>query len=262
MKLKIRGLDFSYDSVKALESVSLEANEGEILGVIGPNGSGKTTLLKCINLTLKPKAGVVLIGEEEVLNMERKKIAREVAIVPQSSSISFPFTVLDVVLMGRIPHLSRLGREGERDLKVVEEAMRATDTLSFANRLIDELSGGELQRVIIARALAQEPSILLLDEPTLHLDINHQLEILKLIRKLTGEEGLATIMVSHDLNLAARYSDKLLLLNAGRVYSAGSIGEVLTPENIKNTYKVKVEVRHHEATKSYNVILLSSIDAY
>ncbi|KPV61767.1 MAG: Cobalamin import ATP-binding protein BtuD [Candidatus Bathyarchaeota archaeon BA2] len=261
MKLKIRGLDFSYDSVKALESVSLEVNEGEILGVIGPNGSGKTTLLKCINLTLRPKAGVVLIGGEDVFNMGRRKIAREVAVVPQNSSISFPFTVLDIVLMGRIPHLSRLGREGERDLKTAEEAMRATDTLRFASRPIDGLSGGELQRVMIARALAQEPSILLLDEPTLHLDINHQLEILKLIRKLTGEKGLATIMVSHNLNLAARYSDKLLLLNSGRIYSVGSIEEVLTPENIKNTYKVEVDVRYHEATRSYNVIPIFPIDA-
>lgn len=261
MKLRIRGLDFSYDSVKALESVSLKVNEEEILGVIGPNGSGKTTLLKCINLTLKPKAGVVLINEENVLNMRRRQMAREVAIVSQNSSISFPFTVLDVALMGRIPHLSRLGREGERDLKVVEEAMKATDTLRFANRPVDGLSGGEFQRVVIARALAQEPNILLLDEPTLHLDINHQLEILKLIRRLTGEKGLATVMVSHNLNLAARYSDKLLLLNSGRVYSAGSIEEVLTPENIKNTYKVEVEVRYHGTTESYNVIPLSSIDA-
>jgi len=261
VRLIIRGLSFSYDSIKALDNVSMEINGGEVLGVIGPNGAGKSTLLKCINLTLKPRAGTVLVDEEDILKLRKDEIAKRMAMVPQTSSISFPFTVLDVVLMGRIPHLGKLGREGMKDLKVAEEAMKVTNTLNLANRPVDELSGGELRRVIIAMALAQEPSILLLDEPTLHLDISHQLEIMEMIRRLTVEKKLATILVSHDLNLASRYCDKLLLLNSGKIHSAGSVEEVLSHDNIRNVYRAEVEIRYSEATKSYNVVPICPIDA-
>lgn len=260
MKLKIKNITFYYESLKALEEVTFEAKDGEILGIIGPNGSGKTTLLKCINLILKPKIGTILINEADVSKLSRREIAKKIGMTPQISSKLFPFTVLDLVLMGRTPHLGRFEGESRRDLDIVKEAMKLTNIEPLANRLIDELSGGEFQRVIIARALAQEPDILLLDEPTLHLDINHQLEIMELIRKLAKNRGLTAIVVSHDLNLAARFCDRLLLLNSGKIYAFGSPKEVLSPEKIRKVYHINVKVNHHPESKSPNIILLSSLD--
>lgn len=259
MKLSIHNITFCYNSVRALEEITFEVNEGEVLGVIGPNGSGKTTLLRCINLALKPKVGTVFLDGKNILELDRKEIAKNIGVVPQNSVIRFPFTVFDIVLMGRRPHSSRLGRETPKDVSIVRKAMEITNTLHLADRLIDEVSGGEKQRVIIARALAQEPKVLLLDEPTLHLDINHQLEILELIKRLAKENKLVVILVSHDLNLASRYCDKLILLNSGKIYSIGRPREVLTPNNIKNVYNVDVEINYNEKTKSLNIIPISMI---
>jgi len=258
VNLRIKGVGFRYDSRKALEAVTFEAVEREILGIIGPNGAGKTTLLRCINNTLKPQVGVVLINGEDVSRWDRRRIARHMGLVPQSAVITFPFTVLEVVLMGRHPHQSLFGGESERDLEVVREALRLTDTLRFATRPVTELSGGERQRVIIARALAQEPDTLLLDEPTLHLDLNHQLEVLGLVRRLTRERGLVTVMTSHDLNLAARYCDRLLMLEQGRVYAVGAPEEVLTPANIRRVYQVEAEITRHPATGMLHILPLAS----
>ncbi len=256
MRLKLKDVTFSYDSVRALDGVTLEAMEGEMVGVIGPNGSGKTTLLHCANRALKPEGGIVFIDGQDASRLSRREIAQKLGTVPQNSSVSFPFTVLDVVLMGRNPYLGRFTREGERDISVVESAMELTGTRHLAERRMDELSGGERQRVIIARALAQQPEILLLDEPTLHLDVNHQLEILELLEELTSEKKLVTLLVSHDLNLAARFCDRLVLLRWGKVFAAGSVEQVLTPYNIKEVYGVDVEIHHHPATDSWNIILL------
>jgi len=257
MRLKVSNIDFYYDSIKALENVTFEVNEGELLGIIGPNGSGKTTLLRCINRALKPKVGTVLIDGRDISKWGRKEIAREIGTVPQGFITSFPFTAFDIVLMGRNPHLDRFSREGKRDLAAVKNAMELTNTQHLAERRIDELSGGERQRVIIARALAQEPSVLLLDEPTLHLDVNHQLEILGLLRALTCQSRLTVVLVSHDLNLAARFCDRLMLLNSGKVHSIGTPDEVLTQENMRQVYHVNTEVRYHSLTRSYNIVLLS-----
>jgi len=259
MKVSVHGVTFFYGSIRALDNVTFEVHEGEILGVTGPNGSGKTTLLKCINGVLRPRMGSVLINEVDLLQLDRKEVAKRIGVVPQGNGMFFPFTVLDVVLMGRTPHLGRLERETAKDLEIAENAMRLTNTLHLADRFIDEISGGERQRVFIARALAQEPKILLLDEPTSHLDLCHQLEILELIRELAKNKGLTVIMVSHDLALASRYCDKLLLLSSGRIYSAGSPSDVLTRENIRNVYKIDVEVEYNERTKSMNIIPISPI---
>jgi len=257
MKLSVKEIDFYYDSIKVLENVTFEVGEREILGIVGPNGSGKTTLLRCINMVLKPKIGTILINDKSIFKLDRKEIAKKIGVVPQNSTIYFPFTVFDIVLMGRTPHLDRLDKESPKDLEIAKVAMEITNTLHLADRLIDEISGGEKQRVIIARALTQEPKILLLDEPTLHLDINHQLEILKLVKKLAKKSRLVVILVSHDLNLASRYCDKLMLLSLGRIYSIGSPKDVLTPENIKKVYNVDVEVNYHQKAKFYNIIPLS-----
>lgn len=256
MYLQIKNVSFSFNCVQALNDVTFIAHDSEILGLIGPNGSGKTTLLRCINQVLKPKIGTVLINEDDISNFKRKEIAKKIAVVPQYSKI-FPFTVLDAILMGRFPHIKRLGGEKISDFEAVKNVMELTGTMPLAERLIDELSGGELQKVILARALAQTPEILLLDEPTTHLDVNHQLEVLELIRKITKAKGLITILVSHNLNLAARYCDKLLMLNSGKVHSIGPVSEILTPQKIKDVFHVDVEITYHEPTQSYNIILLS-----
>jgi len=260
MKLNIIGITFFYDSVKALDDITFEVNEGEVLGVIGPNGSGKTTLLRCINMVLKPKVGTVFIDGENILELDRKDIAKKIAVVPQNSTIRFPFTLFDIVLMGRTPHLGRLDRETPEDIEIAKKAMKITKTLHLADRLIDEVSGGERQRVIIARALTQEPKILLLDEPTLHLDINHQLEILELIKKLARKNKLIVILTSHDLNLASRYCDRLVLLNTGRIYSIGKPQNVLTRDNIKEVYNIEVEINYNKRTKSLNIIPVAVIN--
>jgi len=260
MKLNINGVTFYYDSVKALNDITFEVSEGDVLGVIGPNGSGKTTLLRCINLALRPKVGTVFIDGENILELDRKDIAKNIGVVPQNSTIHFPFTVFDIVLMGRTPHLGRLDRETSKDIEIAKNAMKITNTQHLADRLIDEVSGGEKQRVIIARALTQEPKILLLDEPTLHLDINHQLEVLELVKKLARENKLIVVLVSHDLNLANRYCDRLMLLNSGKIYSSGEPQDVVTHDNIKEVYNIDVEINYNKKTKSLNIVPVSAID--
>ena len=260
MELNVNGINFNYESVKALDDVSFEVKEGEVLGVVGPNGSGKTTLLKCINMILKPNVGTVLIDGKSILKYSRREIAKDIGVVPQDSTIQFPFTVFDIVLMGRAPHLGRLKGETAKDLEIARNAMKITNTLHLADRLIDEISGGEKQRVIIARALTQEPKILLLDEPTLHLDINHQLEVLELVRKLSKKNKLIVVFVSHDLNLANRYCDRLILLNSGKIYSIGRPRNVLTNSHIKEVYGIEVEISYNKKIKAFNIVPISGMD--
>ncbi len=257
MKLKIRGVEFSYGSRKVLENITFEVSEGEILGILGPNGSGKTTLLRCINRVLEAKKGSILIDGTDIRKLSRKEIAKNIGVVPQDSAIHFPFTVFDIVLMGRTPHLGRLEQEGSEDIETAKKAMEITNTKHLADRLIDEISGGEKQRVIIARALAQEPKILLLDEPTLHLDINHQLEILELLRKLAIKNRLTIVLVSHDLNLASRYCHRMILLKTGKIHSAGKPQDVLTKDNIRDVFKIDVKIDYNEKAGILNIIPLS-----
>lgn len=256
MRLEVHGVGFSYESVKVLEDISFEARPGEMVGVLGPNGSGKTTLLKCINRALKPKTGTVFVEGKEVAELSRKQIANEMGVVPQNSGVNFPFTALEIVMMGRGPALGRFQRETESDVQIVKEAMRAADVIHLANRNMTELSGGEKQRVIIARALAQKPKILLLDEPTLHLDVNHQIEILELVRELALREQLTVVMVTHDMNLAARYCQKLLLLQKGRILAAGTVPEVLNTANIRQAFNIEAIVEYDERLNCHNVLII------
>jgi len=257
--LRVQGVEFGYKSVPVLEDVGFCAEAGEIVGVLGPNGSGKTTLLKCMNKALTPKAGTVLVDERDVSVLERKEIAKEMGVVPQNSGVNFPFTALEIVMMGRGPNLKRFEMEGEDDIKIVKKAMKATDVIGLAARPMTELSGGERQRVIIARALAQTPKIMLLDEPTLHLDVNHQLEILDMVRNLAKKDRLTVVMVSHDLNMAARYCDKLLLLHEGKVLAAGTVSEVLTSENMETVFKIRAVAKYDADIDAYTVTLLGFI---
>ncbi len=258
MLLKVQEIGFLFKSSKILDEVTFQVKSGEILGVMGPNGSGKTTLLRCITHVLKPSHGTILVGRRDVTSLSRKEIAQTIGVVPQSSTVDFAFTAFEIVMMGRTPHISRFGPESKKDYEIARKAMHQTDTLHLSDRIFDELSGGEKQRVIIARALCQQPRILLLDEPTIHLDIGSQFEIMDLVKRLSRREKIAVIAVLHDLNLAASYCDSLILLNRGTIVSAGPPKDVLTPENIRKTYNIQVLVGRHPLTNAPFVTPYSS----
>lgn len=240
MKLKVKGICFRYGSREVLRDVELEARPGEVLSIIGPNGAGKSTLLRCINRILKPYLGTVYLDGKELFNLKAQERARMMGYVPQASGEVFPCTVFETVLMGRRPHLSWGVEKG--DLEVVGEVLHRMGLMGFAERYLYELSGGEKQKVLIARALAQEPDVLLLDEPTSNLDVKHQLEVLELVREAAKQQGKCVLMVMHDLNMAVRFSDQLLMLKNGLVFAAGNPQAVLTPENIKAVYEVEAMV--------------------
>jgi iron complex transport system ATP-binding protein len=245
VSIKIDDLVVGYDAAPVLDGVTVEIAGGEFVGVVGPNGSGKTTLLRSVARVLRPRAGAVLIDGREVFTVPARELAREVGVVPQDTIPAFDFTALEIVLMGRSPHLGRFQVEGPKDLAIAEQAMRQTGTLEVANRPFTALSGGERQRVVVARALAQEPRVVLLDEPTSHLDINYQFEILNLIRRLNHERGITVLAVLHDLNLAAQYCDWLVMLGGGKIQAIGAPDEVLTAQNVKRVYGAEVWVRRH-----------------
>ncbi|ADB58122.1 ABC transporter ATP-binding protein [Archaeoglobus profundus] len=240
MKIRIKGLEFSYDSIQALKNVTIDIYESEIVAIVGPNGSGKSTLLKCIDRILKPQKGVILINGKDVKNFSQIEIARTVGYVPQSVKQFFPATVFEVVLMGRRPYLG--WRCSRRDIEKVFEVLRILDIENIAMRDFNELSGGQQQKVLIARALAQEPEILLLDEPTANLDIKHQLEVMEIIRNIVRENGITAVVAIHDLNLASRYADRIVMMKDGKVFAVGDPNDVLTPTNIEKVYGVKVKV--------------------
>jgi len=234
--------------------LSFQVAGGEILGIVGPNGSGKSTLLKLLAGLLSPQSGTILLGGRSIRQLSQQDIARFVAVVPQEYVQVFPFTVAETVLMGRFPHRKTrfwsIGLEGDTvaDLLRAHEAMTDTDVLSLADRLVSDLSGGERQRVIIARALAQEPKILLLDEPTAFLDINHQIEICSLIGRLRAERQLTVVLISHDLNVASQYCDRVLMLKEGKLCRIGSPGETIRSDVLRSVYGCEVVVDTHPQT--------------
>jgi len=257
MELKINEICFSYDSREILKGISFEVSASVFLGIIGPNGAGKTTLLRCINNALKPTKGVIYFDGKEVRQFSRKEIAKNIGVVPQRDDINFPFSVYEIVMMGRFPHLGFLDKENPKDYEMTEKALEEVGIKHLSQCRIDEISGGEFQKVIIARALAQEPKVLLLDEPTLHLDINHQLEILEFIKNLVLKNDLVVIMVTHDLWLASRYCDSLLLIKEGKIHSCGKVNEVLTKDNIKDVYQIEVDIIQHPLIKNPIIIPLN-----
>jgi len=260
MELEILDLSFSYNSTKTLDDIALKIKGRDILCIIGPNGSGKTTLLKCMNKKLKPATGTVLVNNINILRMNRKEVAKNIGVVPQVSTVSFPFTVYDLVMMGRYSHKGRFNTENKNDRAVVSQCLARTGMAHMADKLITEISGGEYQKAVIARALAQQPKILLLDEVTLHLDINHQIEILELVKDLSEEDNLAVVMVLHDLSLAARYSTKTIMLQKGRIFACGRPEDVISIENIRDIYDIEVEIGRSSKGNYLNVIPLSIIN--
>ncbi|AMK14212.1 iron ABC transporter ATP-binding protein [methanogenic archaeon mixed culture ISO4-G1] len=270
MKLKVNDVCFNYGSKDTLKNVTFEACEGKIVGILGQNGCGKTTLLRCIDRMLKPKNGCVIIespsedifdkrttvDDKENVNinyLSRKELARGVAVVSQSAYVSFPFTAFDAVMMGRY---ARLSGSLEKDRAAVIDAMKRSGSIEFADRAVNQLSGGELRRVMIARALAQEPNVLLLDEPTLHLDVNHQFDLMNLITELKATTKMTIVIVTHDLMYAARYCDQIILMEKGEIVDAGMTMDVLTKENIRRIFDIDAIVEFDPRVNAPNVVMI------
>jgi len=260
LAIKIHDVEFSYGAHNVLSGVNLEVAPGSFLGIIGPNAAGKSTLLKIIDATLKPTKGVVYFKGEDLARVSRRDLARQMAVVPQETEVSFPFSVMEVVMMGRHPHLGRLQRESEHDYQIARSAMEKANCWHLKDRSILELSGGERQRVILARALAQEPSIILLDEPVAHLDLSAQLEVLTLLQEMNKKHGITVIAVLHDLNLAAQFSEQLIMLHQGKIFAAGLPEKVLTAENIRKVYQTEVLVIRHPVTGAPQIVVLPSTE--
>ena len=256
--VKTAGIGFSYERDRVLKDISFETREGEFLGIIGPNGSGKTTLLKIIDGILAAQQGSVAINGTDIRKIKRHDVAKIIAVVPQDSPVTFSFTVQEIVLMGRAPHLGRLRFEEQSDFEIVRKAMAMTDILPFAARSINELSGGERQRVLIARALAQQPQVILLDESTAFLDIKHQIAFFGLMKNLNKTEKLTVITVTHDINLASFFCDRVMLLNNGTIHSIGTPDEVITAPNIKEVYETDVMVDANPLNGLPRVTLMAS----
>ena len=253
--IEVRNLGVSYGGVDALAGVDLTVEPGEVVGLVGPNGAGKTTLLGAINGLVEPTAGNVDVGGDDVSTLSARALARRVATVPQETDLSFAFPVREVVAMGRTPYRSRFERITEEDRQHTRRAMERTDTLRFADRRIDEVSGGERQRVVFARALCQDPDGLLLDEPTASLDINHQVRLFSLLRTFVAE-GRAALCAIHDLSLAARFCDRLLLLTDGEALAVGSPEDVLTESTVERAFDTHVAVTRHPVTGTPDVTAL------
>ena len=262
MKLEVRDLSFSFGEKRVLKDITLGVGHGEFLGLMGPNGSGKTTLLRCLMNFLPTDGSRITIDERPLTDYTPVELAKTFAVVPQASATDFVFNAHEIVMMGRTPHIeSKFSGATKHDEQVVKEAMKQTNTWQFAPRQFSELSGGERQRVIIARAIAQEPKALLLDEPTVYLDINGQIEVMDLIKRLNREKGITTIAVLHDVNLAARYCDRIALLSQGSLEAIGTPKEVLTPENVQSVYDVAVVVRKDPFTGGVYVMPHSTASA-
>jgi iron complex transport system ATP-binding protein len=251
-------ISFKYGPARAghyvLKDVSIEVEHGSIVGLLGPNGSGKTTLLRVVAGILPPLAGRVLINGQPIERLTRRELARRIAVVPQETQSTFDFSVMDMVLMGRYPHLGPFELEGAADQTIAREALTATGTAGLEARAFATLSGGEKQRVIVASALAQASEMLLLDEPTAALDLRYQIEIAALLRRLNAERGTTMIVSTHDLNLAASLCDHIVLLESGRVLADGATKETLTAENIRRLYDVDADVQFHPRAGHLTVV--------
>ncbi|NMA01151.1 MAG: ABC transporter ATP-binding protein [Clostridia bacterium] len=251
--IKVENLDFGYYDDLILKDLNFWIKKGSFVTIIGPNGSGKSTLLKTLSKLILPDKGNILLENTNLLKLKPLELARHMAVVPQTFNIDFPFTVLETVLMGRSPFLKRFETESEQDLALAQWAMELTNTWHLRDRAVTELSGGELQRVIVARALTQEPKIILLDEPTAHLDIQHQMELLELLENLNQKNGLTVVTVLHDLNLASLFSEYVILMKEGKIFAMGETTEVLTPQNIREVYNMEVTLSHNPLTGKYNI---------
>lgn len=241
MGIEMNDLDLSIDDTPILRGISLTLTSG-MVGIIGPNGAGKTTLLRAISGYLKPERGTVRLDGENVQSLSAKELARKMALVPQSYALEYDFTVLQTVLMGRNPHKKTFEGDTPQDIALARECIAKTGIGHLENRSVTGLSGGEWQRMIIARALCQQSSTLLLDEPVSSLDIKHQVGILSLVRELTGKQGMLCVVVLHDLNLARHYCDQIVLMKKGRVVACGKARDILVKDILEDVYDTKIRM--------------------
>ena len=272
VELDVNGIRFSHGSTEILKGVTFSVGNGEVVAVLGENGSGKTTLLNCINTEYRPSSGAVMISgydEDSVLDLpagRRGKVdigelsdqdrSRVVATVEQSSHQSFPFTVMETVRMGRYSRTGMFDDDSDEELDLICSVMEDVGVLEFSDRSVSELSGGEWRRVMIAQALAQEPDILLLDEPTLHLDISHQFDLMELCRRIVRERDILIVIVTHDLQLAARYCDKVIVMKKGEIVSAGTAEQAITEDMIRDVFHMESRVRHDPDLDGIDVMLI------
>lgn len=244
MVLSVNGLEFKYPSHSVLKDINFSVKKEECLAVLGTNGTGKSTLLKCLNKILKPQKGAVLIQNSDISKLNRIELAKKIVYVSQHNK-SYRATVFDTILLGRKPYIK--WDVTQKDLDMVNSTMKMLQLEDYSLRYTDELSGGELQKVLIARALVQEPEVLMLDEPTSSLDLKNQLEVINIVKKVARDKKIAAVVTMHDLNLALRFADKFMLLKNGKVFAVGGI-EIMTPENIKSVYSVPVRIENYSNT--------------
>ncbi len=254
--IELKKVCFAYDKKEVIKDISLILRDKEFIGIIGPNGAGKSTLLKLLCGILKPRIGKVFIYEEELQNMNQKEIARTIGFVPQETHFALNFSISDIVSMGRFPYLNPFQKLSAEDKEAIEKALVQASITEYRNRPINSLSSGERQRVVIARALAQKPKILLLDEPTSHLDLHHQYRIMELLRKL-NTEGITIVIVNHDLNLASLFCNRLFLLKTGKIWATGTAREIINVKTLKAVYGITVQVINHPQTGVPQIILPS-----
>ncbi len=240
--LNLNDVAFAYSGEKlTLNNIDLDIRNPQLISIIGPNGVGKSTLIHCMNKILSPTRGTVLVDDVDVSTIKTKELAKKMGYVPYSANDTFPLTVVDTILMGRNPH-SKWKSNLHEDMKVVKEVLKLMDITPLAMRPFNELSAGQHQRVMLARGLAQEPDILLLDEPTANLDIRHQMDVIRILKKLAIKKNIVVIMISHDLNLAAKYSDNIIMMAKGTIHAVGRPIDVITSVNIKTVYDVEAEI--------------------
>jgi iron complex transport system ATP-binding protein len=258
--LKIEDLSASYGTRKVLHRISLQVCSGEVLALIGPNGAGKSTLVRAVSGVVPVQAGKVLVDGEDVLSMPTMRRARQLAVVPQAVSLPPAYSVWETVLLGRTPYLNFLGQVSTKDEEITRLALQKVDVLELAERRVGELSGGEQQRVLLARALVQSTPILILDEPTVHLDLQYQIALMEIVRNLAHADHLAVLIALHDLNLAARYADRVALLVAGEIRAVGTARQVMTAEIISKAYQIPVRVVPHPFEDGPLVLPVSAIN--
>ncbi|MFC1478208.1 ABC transporter ATP-binding protein [Candidatus Margulisiibacteriota bacterium] len=254
--LKVTNLSGGYGKETIIKDISFEVQKGEFVAVIGPNGSGKSTLLRLLSRVLLPQQGQVLFENIDIARFSRKELSKINAFVPQDTLVNFAFSVQEIVMMGRIPHLNRLQIESKKDYEITRHCLELTGSLPLKDKMVDQLSAGERQRVIISKALAQEPVLLFLDEPTSHLDIGYQIQILDLLKKLNRETQLTIIIVLHDLNLASEYCHRMIMLNDGSLFQDGAPEGVLTYDNIEEVYKTVVVINKNPVSGKPNMSLI------
>ncbi|RBP88722.1 iron complex transport system ATP-binding protein [Cytobacillus firmus] len=252
--IQVKNMSFSVPDKQILNNITFSVEQGKFVGIIGPNGSGKSTMLKIIYRHLKQTSGLVTLYEKDILDISQKKLAQELAVVSQETPVLFDFTVKDLVMMGRTPYKKWLAADNQEDFAIVEESMMLANVLHLENRTFSQLSGGEKKRVMLARALAQQANILILDEPTNHLDIEHQYQLMDLVKELP----ITIVAALHDLNLAAGYCDELLVMNHGALYTAGTPEQVLTEETLREVFRMLAGVSKNPFTKKLHLFFYTN----